>query len=165
MNKSVKVLAINAMLAALYVVLAFGLSSIAYGPIQVRFATSLYQLVVVDKKYYPGMVVGVVIANLFSPYGFIDVLAGLGVTGLGLAVAIILMKNVKNKILKHVITTICVTIPMIFVAIVLKTVGGVPVPYPILYIHLMIGQLIAQTTGVVVVTQLGKVVNFKTILN
>ena len=164
-NKSVKVLAINAMLAALYVALAFVLSPISYGAIQVRLATSLYQLVAVDKRYYPGMVVGVVIANLFSPYGFVDIFAGLGVTGLGLAVAIILIKNVKKRILKHIITTICVTIPMIFVAVVLKTAGGVPVPYPILYMYLMIGQLIAQTIGAVAVTQLGKVVDFKAILN
>ncbi len=145
--KNINYLTKNAILAALYVALTLVLAPFSFGPVQIRIATALYQLVVLDKRFYAGMVLGVFIANLFSPYGWIDCLAGLAVTGGGLAAAVLLTKNIRKLSVRCLITGICVTVPMIFVACVLKFVGNVPLPLFVIYLYVMIGQAAAQVIG------------------
>lgn len=156
MKLSANFLAKTAITAALYVVLTLVFTPISFGSVQIRVATGLYQFVAVDKRYYLGMVLGVTIANLFSPFGLVDVLAGLVVTGGGLALAIGLNRFVKNLHLRFFITGICVTVPMFAVAFVLKYVGNVPIPLPILYLYLMIGQALAQILGFLFVSLIRK---------
>nr|WP_252894703.1 QueT transporter family protein [Liquorilactobacillus satsumensis] len=54
MHKNLKILTINAVLAACYVVITALFASFSFGVIQVRVSTALYQLVAYDKKFYWG---------------------------------------------------------------------------------------------------------------
>lgn len=65
-----------AIVAALYVALTT-LNPISWGTVQFRIATLLCVLPFYDKKYSPAILLGVGIANAFSPLGVIDVAAGL----------------------------------------------------------------------------------------
>lgn len=75
-SKSMKDLCRAAIVAALYVALTT-LNPISWGTVQFRIATMLCVLPFYDKKYSPAILLGVGIANAFSPLGFIDVAAGL----------------------------------------------------------------------------------------
>lgn len=76
MNMSTKNLAKVAIVAALYVVLTVGLAPLSYGNIQFRVSEVLTLFAFINPMYIPGLVIGCVISNLFSPLGIIDVVVG-----------------------------------------------------------------------------------------
>lgn len=71
-----KELAFNAVICALYVVLCFTLNSISFGPLQFRLATLLVPLGCIDKRFAKGIILGVIIANLTSSLGIVDIIVG-----------------------------------------------------------------------------------------
>ena len=74
----VRQLTLAAMVAALYAVLSYfaGIFGLAYGPIQCRFSDALCVLPFLFPGTVPGLFVGCFIANLLSPYGPLDIVAG-----------------------------------------------------------------------------------------
>lgn len=110
MNKrnSVNLLLLNAMIAAIYAVLTLMLSPISYGEIQCRISEVIVFLAFYNKKYIPGLTVGCIIANLFSPLGMVDVCFGT----LSTIIVCIAMYKAKNQyvaaILGAIITGIIV---------------------------------------------------------
>ena len=78
MNKgiSVKLIAINAMIAGVYAALTLALSPIAYLEIQFRLSEVMVFLAFYNKKYIPGLVIGCLLANLTSPLGMMDICFG-----------------------------------------------------------------------------------------
>lgn len=73
---STKLLVVTAMIAAVYVVMTIGIAPLAFGPIQLRISEVLVLLAFIDKRYVPGLILGCFIANLFSPFGMMDVFFG-----------------------------------------------------------------------------------------
>lgn len=84
MKLSTKQLAKVGIIAALYVVLTVGLAPLSYGNIQFRISEVLTLFAFIDPFYIPGLVIGCVISNLFSPLGIIDVVVGSFATFLSL---------------------------------------------------------------------------------
>jgi len=74
-RNSARELTAAALLAALYAALTLALPIPQYGPIQIRFAEALCVLPWFFPAATPGLFVGCVIANLFSPY-LLDVVFG-----------------------------------------------------------------------------------------
>ena len=77
-NKNTQKLTLAAMTAAAYAALSllgavFGLT---FGPIQVRFSEALCLLPFLFPETAWGLGVGCLIANLFSPYGALDIVVG-----------------------------------------------------------------------------------------
>lgn len=75
-----KYLAATAMVAAIYTVLTLMIAPLSFGLVQVRFSEMLMLLAFIDKKYAPGLTLGCLIANCFSPFGIMDVVFGTGCT-------------------------------------------------------------------------------------
>lgn len=163
-HKKLKLVVLNGLIAACYVVITALFSSFSFGVIQVRISTALYQLVAYNKHLYWGMVLGVVIANLlFSPFGLLDILVGVGVTGGGLAVAILINQRINRRLVKSVVIGISVSLAMIFVAIELVAISKVP--FVITYVYLVVGQLIAQVVGLVVFSLIDHKLNLQKLLS
>ncbi|HBG67253.1 Uncharacterized membrane protein [Kandleria vitulina] len=76
MDSKVKTIAFNAIIAAIYAVMTLAISPIAYGAVQLRVSEIIIFLAFYNKKYIPGLVLGCIIANLFSPLGLWDVCFG-----------------------------------------------------------------------------------------
>lgn len=74
MKQSVKQLTLNAMIAAIYLVVAIFLPS--YGPLQLRLAEMFAHLPLYHRKYSLGLVLGVALANIRSGFGIYDVVFG-----------------------------------------------------------------------------------------
>ena len=74
-RNSARELTAAALLAALYAALTLALPIPQYGPVQIRFAEALCVLPWLFPAATPGLFVGCVIANLFSPY-LLDVVFG-----------------------------------------------------------------------------------------
>ncbi len=92
MNTKSKKLAITGITAALYVVLTLAIAPASYGPVQFRISEMLVLLAFIDDDYIPGILLGCIIANFFSPLGIIDVFFGTLSTGC----AVYFMRKTKN---------------------------------------------------------------------
>ena len=66
----------QAVIAALYVVLTFIVSPVAYGPIQFRISEILVLLSFYRRDYILGLVLGCLIVNFFSPMFLADIIFG-----------------------------------------------------------------------------------------
>ena len=73
---SIKKIAFAGVVAGIYAALTITLAPISYGNIQFRIAEALTILPFFFPITLPGLFVGCIIANLFSPYGILDVVAG-----------------------------------------------------------------------------------------
>lgn len=92
MNNKTKKLVYTAIIAGIYAVLTIFMAPISYGAIQFRLPEMLTLLAFVNPQFAPGLVLGCFIANLFSPFGFIDVIVGTSAT----AIAVYSMRYTKN---------------------------------------------------------------------
>lgn len=73
---AIKFIARTAVIAALYALLTMFLPLLSYGPLQFRAAESLTLLPILFLEAIPGLTIGCLIANVFSPYGWYDMLFG-----------------------------------------------------------------------------------------
>lgn len=80
-----------AAVASIYVVLTIIIQPIAYGEIQFRLSEVLMLLVFFNRKYSTSMIIGCLIANLWSPYLLWDMIFGT------LATAISCLFIIKSK--------------------------------------------------------------------
>lgn len=87
-----KYLAEVAIIATIYIILTMSLSWISYGQIQFRVAEALLVLVLFRKSGPAGLVLGCLIANIFSPFGWPDIVFGT----LGSVLAVYGIYRLKN---------------------------------------------------------------------
>ncbi|WP_455682545.1 QueT transporter family protein [Thomasclavelia sp.] len=140
-NISVKLIAINAMIASIYAVLTLAISPIAYSEIQFRLSEIMVFLAFYNKKYIPGLTIGCIIANLFSPMGLLDVIFGTTST----IIVCIFMYIIKNRYLAATVGALTTGI----------IIGGelwyaYQIPYLINALYVAIGELIVLVIGALV---------------
>ncbi|MFQ8706663.1 MAG: QueT transporter family protein [Thomasclavelia sp.] len=140
-NISVKLIAINAMIASIYAVLTLAISPIAYSEIQFRLSEIMVFLAFYNKKYIPGLTIGCIIANLFSPMGLLDVIFGTTST----IIVCIFMYIIKNRYLAATVGALTTGI----------IIGGelwyaYQIPYLINALYVAIGELIVLIIGALV---------------
>src|SRR5690606_362905 len=94
----------------------FGFSSI-----QFRLSEMFNHLVVFNKKYFFGIVVGVFIANLlFSELGLYDLIFGVGQSMIALTITIFSSKFIKSIWKRMIFNTLIFSFTMFFIAIELN---------------------------------------------
>jgi uncharacterized membrane protein len=76
LDKGVRALARGALIASLYVALTFLFAGVSFAASQVRVAEALTVLPFLIPEAVWGIAVGVALANLFSPFGTLDILFG-----------------------------------------------------------------------------------------
>lgn len=90
-------LVVNSAIAALYFVLtAFVFEPLSFLPVQIRVAEMMLLLLLIDKDYSYGLILGCFIANMFSPLGIYDIIFGTMTT----ALTCFAMVNTSNMVLK-----------------------------------------------------------------
>lgn len=103
LNKKIRFITTAAIIAALYAALTVALSFISYGPVQFRVAEILTVLPFFTPAAIPGLFIGCIISNLFSPVVLIDVIVGSAATLL----AAFLTSKMPNKWLAPLPPVIC----------------------------------------------------------
>lgn len=149
---NIQKLTISGIIIALYCVIMYFTQSFAFGPYQVRIATSLYGLAYL----FPFLIVPLGLANFLS-----NVLGGLGVVDMiGGCLVGILTSGIVVMVKKCNLPKWCIAIPIVLVP---GTI--VPVwlsymnhlPYGMLVVSLCIGQIIPSITGVILIKTLDSV--------
>ncbi len=94
MNKTVQFLVHAAIIAAIYATLTLALSPFSYGPFQLRVSEALTILPAFTPAAIPGLFVGCLISNVFSPVGMIDLVLGSATTLVAAFFSYKLRKNI-----------------------------------------------------------------------
>lgn len=171
-TNKIKTLTVQALIAAIYVVLTLSNISFSYGMIQFRYSESLAQLIVFNKLFWLPITLGVAIANFFSPLGLVDVFFGTIGTGLALYISVVIFKFVKNRLLRHILNIIVylvVCMPIIAYEItIFSGDNSSQVPFIMdvflsVYGSLLISQTIVMIIGIVVTEILNKAINLEKI--
>lgn len=87
----------SAIFAGIYFVLSFALQAISYGPLQFRVGEAMTLLPIIFPEAVLGLTVGCLLANLFSPFGWYDILFGTLATLIASTLTFFTGKLLKNK--------------------------------------------------------------------
>ena len=97
MKKSSAALARAAVIAAVYAVCTVSIAPITYGAVQFRIAECLCVLAFFYDEAIVGLTVGCFVANLFSPYGPLDIVLGTAATLVSSLALNFCYKRIANK--------------------------------------------------------------------
>lgn len=122
MNKTTKELVLQSIIAAVYVAITFVFQSMSFMPQQFRVSEFMLILVLIHPKNALGIVLGTLLANVFSSVGAVDIVVGTFATYLSLK----LMVRVQIKWLKYLMPSI---INGIIIGIMLYIVLDFPLIY------------------------------------
>lgn len=146
------------LVAALYVAVTLVLAVISFGTVQLRLSEMFNYLVLFHKRYIVAVTLGVVLANFLSPMWWIDVPIGGTATLIVLIICRIVTKNMKNLVMKLIITGVLFTVSMFTVAAQIAVVSEAPF-WPI-YGMVAVGEAFSMLVGGVTIYLLQKKINF-----
>lgn len=150
-----RTLAISGIVGALYVAVMIVLAPFGFTNIQFRLAEIFNHLVVFNKKYFAGIVVGVFVSNLLlSEVGPIDLIFGVGHTIISLSITIFLVRKVTDPVKRMLINTAVFTCTMAIIAWQLNIVLGFP--FWITWGYLAISEFIVMAIGIPIMYALNK---------
>lgn len=147
---STRSITISGLVMALYIVIMYYTQSFAFNQYQIRIATSIYSL----SAIFPFLILPLGLSNMLSNilmggFGVFDALGGLAV-GLLTSTTIYLIR--KYKLNDWLIALPIILFPGLMVPIWLSIF--IKVPYSILAVSILIGQIIPGVVGVMLVKAL-----------
>ena len=165
---NVRTMATSGVIAALYVAVTFLIVPFGFMLVQFRVSEIFNHLVVFNKKYIFGIVIGVLVANfLFSPI-LVDVVFGVFHTLLALSITIFSAKFIKGVIKRMFFNTVVFTVLMIIIAYQLKIFADIPdyngIPFLSVYLILALSEFIIMMIGMPIMYALNKRLDFKKLI-
>ncbi len=159
----VRTLVANGILAALYIAVSTLIQPFGFTNIQFRVSEMFNHLVVFNKKYIYGMVLGVFLTNLlFSPMVPYDLVFGVGQTIISLTITIVCCRFIKNIWVRMIVNTCVFTFTMFLIALELKLAFGLPFMFT--WLTTAVGEFIVMAVGIPVMYALNKRVNFNKLI-
>ena len=163
MNQKLRLIAANAVIAALYAALTLAIAPLSYGQIQFRFSEILIFLAFFNYKYIPGLILGCFIANLGSPMMAYDLVFGTLATTIAV-VLISLAGRMKNQILGLILSVLAGTVSnALLVGFELTLAFSDPFPLNALYVGA--GEAAVLVLGAVIFYAIQKIPAVRKILN
>lgn len=129
MNFSVRNLTFIAAIAAIYAVLTIAFAPLSYGWIQFRVSEALTILPFFTPLAIPGLTIGVLIANIFSSAGILDMIIG----PIATLIAAFFTYKIKNKWLAP-LPPIIVNAIIIGIMLGILFSSEIAIPYAILWV-------------------------------
>lgn len=160
-QSKVRVLVINALVAAAYIVLSIGPAamSMASGAIQFRISEGLNHLVVFNKKYIWGVVAGVLIFNtFFSSLGLLDFFFGGGQSLLGLLLVGTLAPRLSKQWQRYALNILVMTVSMALIAAELHI--GLKLPFWPTYATTALSEAIIMVITAPIMAAVDRAVHF-----
>ena len=158
-----KTLTVNGVLAALYIAVSLLIQPFGFTNIQFRVSEMFNHLVVFNKKYIYGIVLGVFLSNLlFSPLKGYDLFFGTGHSLLSLCISLLIFRYVKNIWLRMAVNTAVFTVMMFIIAFELKLAFGLPFLFT--WLTTAAGEATVMAVGIPLVYALHKRIRFDKLL-
>ncbi|GAP00168.1 QueT transporter family protein [Fructobacillus ficulneus] len=170
-------LTLTAVVAALYAAITMLVAPIGFGPVQLRLSEGLNHLSAWNKRYVLALGLGVLIANMISPLGWIDWVFGTLGTVIMTGITYLLTKKIDRPLVKIFISTVVVlTIGMAILAaeftfaFAIHAHGNFAPDHATsswlanwlsYYVSLVPGEFVSLVVGGIVIYALSKVVDLK----
>lgn len=156
-------LVVNAIVAALYIAVSAVIQPFGFTNVQFRLSEMFNHLVVFNKKYFFGIILGVIITNLaFSPMVAYDMVFGVGQSVISLLITIATGRFIKNIWARMITNTIVFTITMFLIAIELHL--AFDMPFLFTWLTTAVGEFVVLAIGAPIMYILNKRVKFKEIV-
>ncbi|MTH53645.1 QueT transporter family protein [Bacillus mangrovi] len=158
----IKTLTVNGILAALYIAVTALVAPVGFSFIQFRVSEILNHLVVFNKKYMIGIVLGVFISNLlFSPMKAYDLIFGTGQSLIALSLTVLAGMVIKNIWGRMIFNTLIFTFTMCIIAFEIKLAMDIPETFWYMWATIAAGEFIIMAIGMPVIYALNKRLKFK----
>lgn len=159
----VKLMATSGIIAALYVAVTFLIAPFGFTNIQFRLSEMFNHLVVFNKKYIVGIVLGVFIANMFfSELGPIDLVFGVGQSLLALSLTILSAKFIKGLYKRMFFNTLVFTFTMVIIAWELNI--ALEFPFLLTWFFVATSEFIVMVVGIPIMVALNKRLQFEKLI-
>lgn len=159
MKLDVRTLVTSGVLAAMYIAVTALIAPIGFSVIQFRLSEMFNHLVIYNKKYFWGIIVGVIVSNiLMSSFGLLEIF-GVAQSTISLIVIMLVSLVIKNKITLMVINTLVLSFNMFFIAIMLNI--AIEVPFFETWLTTAAGELIVMAVGIPVILMLARRIPFE----
>lgn len=159
----VKLMATSGIIAALYVAVTFLIAPFGFTNIQFRLSEMFNHLVVFNKKYIVGIVLGVFIANMFfSELGPIDLVFGVGQSLLALSITILSAKFIKGLYKRMFFNTLVFTFTMVIIAWELNI--ALEFPFLLTWFFVATSEFIVMVVGIPIMVALNKRLQFEKLI-
>ena len=156
----VKSIVINGVLAALYIAVSALIQPFGFTQIQFRVSEMFNNLIVFNKKYLYGIILGVFLTNLFfSPMKAYDLIFGVGQSLIALLITISVSRFVKGMWARMIVNTIVFTVTMFFIALELNL--AFHLPFLFTWLTTAIGEFVVMSVGMLVMYLVNKRVHFE----
>ncbi|WP_338471891.1 QueT transporter family protein [Niallia sp. XMNu-256] len=156
---NIRTLAVNGIVAALYIAVTFVFQPFGFTNVQFRLSEMFNHLIVFNKKYIYGIVLGVFLANLFfSPMVPYDLIFGVGQSMIALLITIFSMKYIKGIWKRMFFNTLVFTFTMFIIAFELKLALGFPFLFT--WLTTAAGELVVMAIGAPIMYFVNKRVEF-----
>ncbi len=140
----------NGILAALYIAVSALIQPFGFTNVQFRVSEMFNHLIVFNKKYFYGIILGVFLTNLlFSPMKAYDLIFGVGQSVLSLLITIYTARYIKSILTRMIVNTLVFTFTMFLIAIELKLAFGFPFLFT--WLTTAAGELTVMAVGIPVI--------------
>lgn len=158
MQFNIRTLVTSGLLAAMYIAVTALIAPIGFSVIQFRLSEIFNHLIIFNKKYFWGIIVGVVISNiLMSSLGFLEIF-GVAQSTISLLIIMLISTVIKNKITLMIINTCVFTFNMFFVAWMLNI--GIGAPFFATWATTAAGEFIVMALGIPIILMLARRIPF-----
>ncbi|KOO46227.1 QueT transporter family protein [Priestia koreensis] len=159
----IKTLTVNGLFAAMYIVVSMIIQPIAFSSIQFRVPEIFNHLVVFNKKYIYGVVLGVFLSNLFfSPMMPYDIVFGVAQSIIGLVITIFTARFIKSVWKRMWVNTIVFTVTMFIIAFELKLALNFPFFYS--WGTAAVGEFVVMAIGMPIMMAIHKKARLDTLI-
>jgi len=161
----VKTLIVNALIAALYFVVTWLIAPFGFTHVQFRASELFNHLIVFNRKYFFGIVLGVFFSNLILSPVKVDILFGLAHSILSLLMTMFFARFITNKIILMVINTIVFSVNMFIIAYMLIVFAEVNLSFLFIWSTLALGEFITMAVAIPIVYFINKRLDFKRMIH
>jgi uncharacterized membrane protein len=162
MKLSLRQMTMNAMFAAIYVVITILLPS--YGPLQLRLSEMFAHLPVFNKKYSVGLLIGVALANIRSEFGIYDVIFGTLHTAVSIFIVSLIIKESYSLVQKMLINTAVFTATSFILALMVGYLSNQLAIFWTLYASFAASIAIVMLVTIPVMLFLDKQIHFNQVM-
>jgi uncharacterized membrane protein len=156
---NIRTLAVNSMIAALYIAVTMLIQPFGFTNVQFRVSEMFNHLIVFNKKYIYGIVLGVFLTNLFfSPMVPYDLVFGVGQSVIALLITTFSMRFIKGTWKRMIFNTIVFTITMFLISVELNLALGFP--FWITWVTTAAGEFVVMAVGAPIMYAINKRIHF-----
>lgn len=165
---NIRTMATSGVIAALYVAVSLIIAPFGFLLIQFRLSEIFNHLIVFNKKYIFGIIIGVFITNLILSPIAVDIIFGVLHSAIALSITIFSAKFIKGIIKRMLFNTIVFTATMIIIALQISFFADIPeyngIPFLLIYLTLAVSEFVVMSIGIPIIIALNKRLNFKEII-